>query len=700
MIIKENEFVVAKDLSFKGILSDVKKSNTSLAPVFEAFTNALESIKIKKKINKDFGRGKICFSIFVNDLLDKSFEFSKIEIFDNGVGFDEKEFTRFNTFKDNSKGYKNLGSGRIQYVHFFDNTEIESFYNQDEVLFKRKFILSKNKAFLDKNAIVKSVYCKPAYESETHTNVVFRGLLEQSLVYNSLDDKILKDELLKRYLNYFCFNAEDIPEIFIGFYVRDVCISTSQITKYDIPKCDKRESILIPYSKLGKDARSIEQSDKNEKFSVATFKMTKGLLKINDINLISKGEVVEGSKISLTTISKNDTIGGNKYLVLVSGDYIDEKDTNVRGELDIPFKVSADSFNLFNKEIIALEKIQESVNEKLVELYPEIKKITEKHKLELQQIKEMFLIADDKDIDISLNDSDVKILEKYYEAQAKKEARVDADLKHSIDRLNRLDTTSNDYEVELEQEINRIVKIIPEQNKRTLSHYIARRKLVIELFSKILDRKLNVQSGISRDKDEALIHNLLFHQKSTDTYGSDLWLITEEFIYFKGASEFKLKDLEIDGVKVFKKEFEEEEEKFLNSLGENRIEKRPDVLLFPEEGKCIIIEFKAPKVNASEHLNQINKYASLIRNYSSKKFEIKTFYGYLIGESIEPRDILGSVSTFEHSYHFDYLYNPSQKVIGFDGKESGSIYTEVLKYSSLLKRAELRNRIFIEKLGL
>ena len=196
------------------------------------------------------------------------------------------------------------------------------------------------------------------------------------------------------------------------------------------------------------------------------------------------------------------------------------------------------------------------------------------------------------------------------------------------------------------------------------------------------------------------IYNLLFTQKSSNTYESDLWVLNEEFIYFKGNSEITLRNLKINGIKVFKTEFEEEEERYLNSLGQSRLDRRPDVLLFPEEGKCIIIEFKAPDVNASDHLTQINKYASFIRNYTNDAFEIKTFYGYLIGENIEAKDVQGSVSTFEYSYHFDYLFSPAQKVTGFDGKENGSIYTEVLKYSSLLKRAELRNQIFIEKLGL
>lgn len=695
-----SNYIIAKDLSFVGILNDIKKSPTSLSPVFEAFTNALESIKIKKSEDEKFGNGKIIISIYANELTDKTSEFRSIEILDNGIGFNEKEFKRFNTFKDNSKGFKNLGSGRIQYVHFFDRTIIKSVFENDDKYYEREFVLSKSKTFLNKNAIVKQIFCRETKERETFSKIIFTDLLEQSNIYNLLTDKSLKEELIKRYLHYFCFNVDVIPEIVINFYIYENLQSTSTITKFDIPHYDKKVNIEVNYSKVSNDATSIEKSDKTETFTVTTFKVLKKLLDNNDLKLISKGEVVEVTKIHLTGISKNDHINGNKYLVLVSGNFIDEKDSNVRGELDIPTKSSNKAFNAFNREVLFIEDIETSVNEKLKSLYPEIERIIEKHEIELEQLKEMFLIKEDANVEITLNDDDNKILEKFYEAQARKEARVDASIKESIDRLDNLDTTSKTYAEELEKEIKNLVKILPEQNKRTLSHYVARRKLVIELFSKILDKKLKIQNDGSREKEEALIHNLLFTQKSSNTYESDLWVLNEEFIYFKGNSEITLRNLKINGIKVFKTEFEEEEERYLNSLGQSRLDRRPDVLLFPEEGKCIIIEFKAPDVNASDHLTQINKYASFIRNYTNDAFEIKTFYGYLIGENIEAKDVQGSVSTFEYSYHFDYLFSPAQKVTGFDGKENGSIYTEVLKYSSLLKRAELRNQIFIEKLGL
>ncbi|MBC7523918.1 MAG: ATP-binding protein [Flavobacterium sp.] len=700
MIEAVSKFVVAKDLSFSGILHDIKKSPTSLSPIFEAFTNALESLKTKKKDDERFGNGKIFISIYANELTDSTSEFRALEIFDNGVGFNELEFKRFNTFKDNSKGYKNLGSGRIQFVHFFDRTTVKSVFKKDDQYFEREFVVSKSKSFLNNNAIVKQNFCVTTDKQDTYTKVIFTSLLEQSQKYNSLNDDSLKEELIRRYLHYFCFNSNEIPEIIIDFYIDNVLKTTSKIDKFDIPKYDKKENFEVNYSKTSDDAKTIEKSTKTESFLITTFKVQRKLLDVNDLKLISKGEVVEDTKINLTGISKNDNIEGNKYLVLISGNFIDEKDTNIRGELDIPSKNSSKVFNAFNSEIIFLEDIEINANEKLKNLYPEIEQIIAKHENELEYLKEMFLIEEDENVDISFNDDDKRILEKFYEAQAKKEARIDASIKESIDRLEDLDTTSENYQDELEKEIDKLVRILPEQNKRTLSHYVARRKLVLELFSKIQDKKLKIQNDESRVKDEALIHNLLFTQKSTNTYGSDLWILNEEFIYFKGNSEFLLRDLELDGKKVFQSEFTKEEEKYLNSLGKKRLDKRPDVLLFPEEGKCIIIEFKAPKVNASEHLTQINMYASLIRNYTHKEFEIKTFYGYLIGEGIESKDVQGSVSTFEYSQNFDYLFSPSQKVIGFDGNENGSIYTEVLKYSSLLERATLRNKIFIEKLGL
>ena len=696
MSYKDNQFIIAQDLSFVGVLHDIKKSKTALQPIFECFTNALEAIKIKQNTAKSH-KGEITIRIYASETTVQSTELNGISITDNGIGFNDEEFKRFNTFKLTNKGFKNLGSGRIQYVHYFDTTTVKSVFEQGDKFFEREFVVSKREDFLKQNAIVKHRICKESSESTTGTTVTFSTLLENSGVYNDLNENTIKEKLLERYIHYFCYNKTKLPKIKIEFYVQSALKGESTISQIDIPSIDKTKTIPLQYSKKSKTG--IDKIDKTEDFTIDAFKVSKNLLKENKLNLVSKGEVIEESDVSLQSLAGSDIVKGNKYLFLVSSNYIDARDTNLRGVLNIPTKESFEKDLFASQEEILVEDIQEELNNSINTMYPEIEEVKQKHQEGFAKLKEMFFLDDDtaKDISVSINDSETDILKKFYEAEAKKAASMDAAIKESIDNLEKLDTRNPNYVEELEKEINRLVRSIPLQNKKTLTHYVARRKLVLDLLDKILGRKLQVQQQ-KENYDEALIHNLLFQKGSTNTENSDLWIINEDFIYFKGSSEKQLSQLEIDGQKVFKDKFTEEEERYLTSLGENRKIKRPDVLLFPEEGKCIIIEFKAPHVNASDHLTQIDRYANLIRNYTEDKFQITTFYGYLLGESIEPRDVLGTVSRYEHSYQFDYLYRPAENVIGFDGRTNGSIYTEVIKYTTLLERAKQRNKIFIEKL--
>jgi len=339
-------------------------------------------------------------------------------------------------------------------------------------------------------------------------------------------------------------------------------------------------------------------------------------------------------------------------------------------------------------------------------LYPEMDLLRKKHADDLDSLKNMFLLSEEaiRNVRISPNDSDAKVLSKIYEFEAHKRANVDAEIKVAFDKLTKLSPNSESYQEDLEKEVNQLAKMIPQQNKNALVHYVARRKLLLDLFGKVINNEIDAlketeDAEKKRIQREAMVHNLLFKQGSDDPGTSDLWIVGEDFIYFKGYSETKLCDVVYNGSKLFKEEFKVEEERYLESLGENRLTKRPDVLLFPEEGKCIIVELKSTAVNASDHLHQIDKYAGLIRNYTVDAVQITTFYGYLLGEKIESRDVQGAVSAYQHSYQFDYLYRPGTPVIGFDGRSNGSIYSEVLRYSTLLERAQQRNKAFIGKIG-
>ena len=698
----ENQFINSDSLFWEDILRrDITKSGKPLQPIYEAFTNSIEAIKDAQKINPQI-QGEITIKInSTESTINDQFIFSSLSVADNGIGFNDEQFNRFNNYRDIRKGYKNLGSGRIQYVHYFDSTIVKSVFEENNNFYEREFVISKKEPFIKNNAIVKHIFCKESINKKPGTTVFFNTLLENIAVYNELNQKLLKEKLIERYFHYLCYNRNKLPKIKIEFYVQSTLIGSETISKLDIPNTDKNGSIKLDYFKKSSNG-TLELTDKKEDFFIDAFKIPKNVLKQNELKLVSKGEVVEESYLNLENLSKNDNIKGNKYLFLVSSNYIDSNDTHIRGILNIP---SRESFakNLFsNDEVIFLEDIQEKVNNQIKEFYPEIEKVKQKHQEEFEKLKEMFLLDEDtaKSISISINDTESKILEKFYEAEAKKSATLDASIKEKIDNLNSLNTNSPDYSEKLNNQVKELIKKIPLQNKNSLSHYVARRKLVLDLFQKILDKEIEKLKNGGRI-DEDIMHNLIFQQSSADSENSDLWLIAEESIYFKGISESKLKNIELDGKKIFKEKFTEEEERYLKSLGEDRLTKRPDILLFPEEGKCIIIEFKAPHVNLSEHLNQIELNANLIRNYTIDELQITSFYGYLIGESIEDRDVRGRVTRFEHSYHLGYWFRPSEIVVAYDdNRKDGNIYTEVIKFTTLLQRAKLRNKIFIAKLGL
>lgn len=700
-------YLTGVGISYDGRIQKITKSTDRLQPVYEAFTNAIEAIKT---LDNNLSNGEIEIKILLNKNLfsenEEDLEFDSIVIEDNGVGFNLTEFSRFLNLDDTTKGIGNKGSGRVQYIHYFEKSEFESVYADETSstgFRKRRFTLSKNSAFVKQNAIVRH-----DYEEETNENITYT-ILKLSLPLDKNDRNFfkgisvfeIKENIKNRYIALFCENRDNLPKILIQRLINNVIEHETTIEKDIIPQIDKKEDIEIHYLKINQDGK-VEKSQNVEKLNLKGFKINKKDLPRNALKLTSKGEIA--SVMKLESIKGDDFIDDNRYLFLLSGELIDKADTDTRGCLNIPTtddlkKSNGDPNTLFPEEVITLDEIKETANSSILRLYPEIKDHNKKKEIEIETLKEMFLLNPDtiKNAKIKPSDSEEEVLEKIYSADSKLEAKKDIEIKKRIEALNSLSPETQNYQNEFKNEVRELTKAIPLQNRTALTQYVARRKMVLDLFQKILDKEIiKLQNGGRIDED--LMHNLIFQQSSNKPEDSDLWLIAEEFIYFKGFSEHKLDQVEINGVKLFDKEFSEEENRYLNSLGEKRLTKRPDILLFPSEGKCIIIELKAPEVNVADHLNQIDFYANLIRNYTVDSIQITTFYGYLIGESIEDRDVRGRVSRFEHSYHFDYWYRPSENVNGFGNRTNGSIYTEVIKYTTLLERAKLRNKIFIDKL--
>ena len=128
------------------------------------------------------------------------------------------------------------------------------------------------------------------------------------------------------------------------------------------------------------------------------------------------------------------------------------------------------------------------------------------------------------------SDTDETILQKIYEAESVVAAQKDAEIKKNLESIDALKPESKEYQEELKQKAIDLVRSVPLQDRNVLSQYVARRKIVLELFGKILRRELErFENG--KHIDENVLHNLIFQQHSEDPGSSDLWLINEELIY-------------------------------------------------------------------------------------------------------------------------------------------------------------------------
>jgi len=708
------EYIMSHSILYGGRLPKIKKVSSPLQPIYEAFTNSLEAIKILKEMHGVVGNGSITISIYSNKTLlseEKSeYSFNRIEILDTGVGFDDAEFNRFVILDDNRKGFHNKGSGRVQFLHEFAATEIYSVYRDGSSstgFRKRLLTLSKSKAFLDKNAIIR---LEEGDKDEVDANnssclVKFEQAIDpkDQFALSGLTIEGLKENIISRYLAYFCENRNEIPEITLMQFVDGKLKTELKIDEGSIPASDKEEPFKIQYSCIrGKEITTLETE---EGFLLTAFKVPSHKLAKNELKLTSKGEVIEYSDIKLDGLLPKDDIGGNRYLFLLSGDYIDEHDSDTRGQINIQRRAEAlkKQRNLYEaEEVVFLDDIEERANASVLNLYDEINDKVQEKWQNIEQLQKMFLL-DPETLEslrnnITITDTDDVILKKVYKADAEVAAKKDAKIKQQLEKLNELNPADDEYQQQLTAQVDDLVKVIPQQNRTALTHYVARRKLVLDLFNKIIKQQLEIQETSKKSIDEKLLHNLVFQQASDKPDQSDLWLVNEDFIYFKGTSEGQLGTILLGKEAILKDTFTQEEDNYRLKQEGDANQKRPDILLFPKEGKCIIIEFKSLETNISEHLNQINRYASLINNLSKDEFSFTTYYGYLVGENIDVDDVQDNDSDFISAHELGYLYRPHKRIVGKFGRNDGALYTEVIKYSTLLERALTRNSIFIEKI--
>ncbi len=699
-------------ISEEDILKNTK--NDIFLAFKEAVSNSLEAIKSKKKLQPNYERASIVISVYAKSDTANEESFDYMIIKDNGIGLETKGFQRFCQYMNSSKGYNNKGTGRFFLLKSFKKAKYESSYLDEngkyyDVYFDFSIENRANDLFI--NIISEGESSKT--DSETSLMLLPFDCDKESIRrYNPfLNIDAIKQKIIDNFLLEFILPSNDIvPYIVINKFINNTFSTTVEITLNDFPAIDKVDNVEVELNKINYDRKCIEKTNDIVNFKLYSAKSPD--IKKNEVILTCNNQKTETMEIQ-DLLPSDKLSNDDRILLLVKSDYLDDAQNinNERQKFNFPKRseiekkirkqtIEQADFNFSGETYLFREDLEKKINKKVGDMYPEVKELKIKKSDTVQKLKNRFLISNSvfekviKKLDINASPEDVLV--EFYKAEAEILAKKDIEISNKIDEVLSINTSDNSYLDKIDDLSKQLVELIPIQNRNNLAQYIARRKLVLKTFENLLHQKTPFSIK------EKHLHNLFLVKNRDNIYeDSNLWMLNEDFIYFTGKSEERLCDFKINGLNVFKSHFSEEEERYLNSLGENRKNKRPDILLFPEENKCIIIEFKNIDVNVATYLHQINQYAYWLRNFATEHFEFTQFYGYLIGEAIEARDVRAADGEFKTMYSGVGLYRPKKNIpCDSDEGKDGELYMEILPYEELLKRASIRNKIFIEKLGL
>lgn len=229
----------------------IKKHSSYLQPIFEAISNALESNGVT-----EIEISIACQKTLSSDIHD----FYSIHVTDNGAGFTDDNFNRFVTLFDDTKGFNNFGTGRIQFLHYFKNTQIRSIYEKNGEKRLRTIILSNDFYERYRTSILTSDEIAPEdADTETTISFFFVNSNNDKVLYQQLSTETLRHEILTHYLSKFCLTRDELPTICINKYVNEVLDSSSSksISAEDIPEPEFQRDFEIPYSIYSDDGKSI-----------------------------------------------------------------------------------------------------------------------------------------------------------------------------------------------------------------------------------------------------------------------------------------------------------------------------------------------------------------------------------------------------------------------------------------------------------
>ena len=671
---------------------DFDDKNPFLFCIFETISNALYCSSNSRNINIDV---KFAREYKTNELVkDDDNVITSVSVTDNGIGFTDENFNKFTKklYESNHEGGK--GYGRIAYLKVFNDIFIESTFIENTNHYSRNFKFDLNEIEDNKKGVEDATKSK--------TTIYLKNIKPEFRD----DAKFTAEYYAEQILHHFYIHLHYLLEKDIKFEIK-IYNENGNLSEHIINSKKLNNDIVKQESFEIIDPESFENIN-SISFDVLHIKTNniKGNKAFYIVDERSAGEI---KKLNIPFGKLEDINGVSfSYYIYLKSPFFGKFLNDSRTKLSLPTETKNKNKTYFTEEKI-IEKLQESVNGFLkYELSILEKKIEEKISNTLTDDKHnkisnnksyLYMLADDdikKELlqKIKFADTEREVLNKTKTFHEELQAKTIEQINITVEKLKNDRKTKNadiDFK-NIEDQLQTLLQKINIENTINLTSYIMYRKYVLDLFSEGLNYYKE-----SKEYNEAFFHNLLMLKHSESTIDSNLWMLDDLFLYFEGASEVSITDIKIKGEKIIR-DLNEEESKMINEFNKRRMERRIDLLFFPEERQCIIIELKDPKTDMDSGIVQMDRYAKQLANFIKQEYSIDKFYTYLITDNFNKYDT--PVNGFKKIYGIDGYVRPSVDITSFDNQETiANQYSEVIRYTDIYERAKKRNNIYLKKLN-
>jgi len=668
---------------------DLKPNEGFLFCLFEAVSNSLYCCRENNNINIAVHLRR---TYRANEVVKDADNFVRsFSVTDNGAGFTDENFDKFTRkiYKTNHEGGKGLG--RIAFLKVFDSVRIESTYWEGNAFFTRKFSFSGD-TIQDSKETAEGATTAQTTVFFDKIRSGFQGSTQKDIDYYS-------DEVLRHFYVFLYYLLEQKKTFEIKFVddsgkTSERVINTARLEQDKVTK----ESFVI------KDAAGLD-SVSDVTFEVVHIK-TNNVEKHKAFYVVDERSAGEIQNLDFPPAKFEDKDGYQyNYYVYLKSAFFSQFLNESRTKLSLP---NGKSDTKTDNSAITEERIEQVLWEKIKAfLAYELGVLDQKKEERVTEVLSsgenndvtnnaalLYMLRDEENkkellSSIKYSETPRKVLSKARELHEAVQRETIKKINVTVERLKN-GKTEVDFE-DLEKSLSALIEKVNTENMVNLSSYIMYRKYILNLFNEGLDwLKKN------KKQDEGFLHNLLLPKGTTNSIDSNLWLIDDLFLYFEGTSEVSIEDVTIGGTKIIRDLTSEEKEQ-INAFNKRRMEKRIDLLFFPEEKKCIIIELKDPKVGLNENASQMDGYARLLANFVRSEYSIVNFYTYLITDNFNKYD---APTGYHKIYGIDGFVRHSVDIASFEtGLAIANQYSEVIRYTDIYERASKRNNIFFDKLS-